>query len=166
MSLAFFRFYSITLLLWVLSAKVNGQNPVCMTDALMHRAYRDFDVRMEQLAQVAWDNQVRQGGGDAVIPVVVHVVWNTAAENIPDGIIQGFVTQIDEDFNLMNPNVGTVRPAFTSVLADVGIRFCLAQYDPLGNPTSGITRTYTTDTWFDPNNEPHKMKGPPDGISA
>ena len=32
---------------------------------------------------------------------------------------------------------------FLFVAGSSGIRFCLAQLDPLGNGTSGITRTYT-----------------------
>jgi len=152
--------------LFALERQALGQNAVCLTDELMYRADPDLHTHLEQLAQLAQEHQYQKGGGDPVVPVVVHVVWNTAAENIADAVIQGFVAQMDEDFNLLNANAGTVRPAFTPVMADVGIRFCLAQYDPQGVPTSGITRTYTTDTWFDPNSEPHDMKGAPDGISA
>ncbi len=163
---SFRQFGAILFALLAIQADLKAQNAVCLTDELMMRGRPEVEALLEQLNAQAWSHQQRQGGGSPVVPVVVHVVWNTASENISDAVIQGFVAQMDEDFNLMNANAGSVRPAFTSVVADVGIRFCLAQYDPQGNATTGITRTYTTDTWFDPNNEPHKMKGPPDGISA
>lgn len=143
-----------------------GQAPHCLTDSLMHRQFGELGPLLDELSSAIAPVASTNRGGEPTVPVVVHVVWNTAAENIPDAVVQAFVLQLDQDFNQMNPNLGTVRPAFTSSIADVGIRFCLAQTDPSGNPTTGITRTFTSTTWFDPNNQPHSMKGPPNGISA
>lgn len=113
--------------------------------------------------------QVQRGpiprGGGLTIPVVVHVVYNTAAENIPDQAIFDMITQLNEDYSATNSDVNTVRPVFQSDVANTGIQFCLADTDPTGNPTTGITRTFTSETWFDPDTETNDMKSAPDGIS-
>ncbi len=36
-------------------------------------------------------------GGTATIPVVVHVVWNTAAENVSDALILDMIATLNED---------------------------------------------------------------------
>lgn len=105
-------------------------------------------------------------GGNYTVPVVVHVVWNTAAENVPDAAIQALITEMNEDYSQSNPDVGQVRPAFNGVVGNVGFNFCLAQVDPQGNATTGITRTQTSDTWFDPDNETDDMKFAPTGRAA
>ncbi|MBL8002687.1 MAG: hypothetical protein JNL05_12075, partial [Flavobacteriales bacterium] len=102
-------------------------------------------------------------GGALNIPVVVHVVWNTAAENVPDATIQAMVATMNEDYQGLNADLASVRPAFTGVQDEPMITFCLAQFDPNGNATTGITRTQTTETWFDPDLETNDMKSAPKG---
>lgn len=99
------------------------------------------------------------------VPVVVHVVYNTPSENVPNSAIFAMVNEMNEDFSQSNADIGGVRSAFTSSIANVGIQFCLAQVDPMGNTTTGITRTATTDTWFDPDTQTDAMKSAPLGIA-
>ncbi len=75
------------------------------------------------------------------IPVVVHVVWNQAVENISDEQILSQIDVLNEDFNAENAEIGSVPVMFQSVIADVDFHFCLASKDPNGNATTGITRT-------------------------
>ena len=107
-----------------------------------------------------------KGGGSPVIPVVVHVVWNTAAENISDGTITAMIAQMNLDYSEQNSDVGDVRAAFAGVVTNTGIQFCLASVDPNGNPTTGIVRKNTTETWFDPDTETNDMKYNPQGSPA
>jgi Pregnancy-associated plasma protein-A len=82
--------------------------------------------------------------GTARIPVVVHVVSNTAEQDISD---EQVVTQIDvlnRDFRATNPDTSAVPSVFAGLVADTQIEFFLATTDPDGNPTSGITRTSTS----------------------
>ncbi|MBK9275980.1 MAG: hypothetical protein IPM49_15770 [Flavobacteriales bacterium] len=104
-------------------------------------------------------------GGLQTVPVVVHVVWNTPAENVPDASITQMIDQMNQDYQQVNADLNTVRPAFTGVIGNGGMEFCLATVDPNGNPTTGITRTQTSETWFDPDTETDDMKSPPKGIS-
>lgn len=102
-------------------------------------------------------------GGTYTIPVVVHVVWNTAAENVPTATIQALIDEMNEDYSASNSDISGVRSSFISAIGDVGFQFCLAQVDPNGAATTGITRTQTTDTWFDPDTQTNDMKSAPLG---
>jgi len=81
----------------------------------------------------------------AIIPVVVHVVWRTAAENISDEQIFSQIQALNRDFRKMNTDSENVTyPPFQAVRADAEIEFQLAAVDPFGNATTGITRTQTS----------------------
>lgn len=84
------------------------------------------------------------------IPVVVHVVYKTAAENIPDSQIVSQIEVLNNDFRRLNANYPQTRPVFDTVSADTEIEFCLASVNPEGGATNGITRTLTTMNSFDP----------------
>ena len=82
------------------------------------------------------------------IPVVVHVVHNTANgtsggagnSNISDAQILSQIRVLNEDYRKI---AGTPGGASTNPLAvDTGIEFFLATQDPDGKPTTGITRHY------------------------
>ena len=80
------------------------------------------------------------------IPVVVHVVWHTAAENISDAKIQSQIDVINADFRRLNADATSTPAAFAGVAADARIEFALAVRDPNCAATTGITRTQTTAT--------------------
>lgn len=81
------------------------------------------------------------------IPVVFHVVYNGATQNIPDSILHNQIDVLNTDYRRLNADTVNTRTIFKSRAADVGFEFFLATIDPLGNPTSGITRTATTATF-------------------
>ncbi len=79
------------------------------------------------------------------IPVVVHVVWNTTAENIPDAQIRGQIDSLTKDFRKKNTDASSIpSQRFRDLAADCEIEFCLATRDTLGNPSTGIVRRQTT----------------------
>ncbi len=82
------------------------------------------------------------------IPVVVHVVWNTAAQNVSDAQIQSQINVLNADFRRTNADAGSVPAAFAGVAADTRIEFALAVRDPTCGATNGITRTNTATTGF------------------
>ncbi|WP_025761469.1 M43 family zinc metalloprotease [Dyadobacter tibetensis] len=75
------------------------------------------------------------------IPVVVHVVVN--GNTVSDAAILAQLDTLNKDFNLQNAGLAQVLPAFQKLSGNAGVRFCLAQKDPNGQPTSGIVR-YST----------------------
>lgn len=100
------------------------------------------------------NEQRKVNGTQAVtytIPVVVHVVYRTAAENISDAQVLSQIAVLNEDFQLLNADHVNVPTLFAGVKANVEINFCLAQRDPNGAATNGITRTVTTRTSFGTN---------------
>jgi PKD repeat protein len=87
------------------------------------------------------------------IPVVVHVVWYNASENISDAQINSQFVQLNKDYNKLNADTALVPAVWKSLVANVGIEFVLAQRDPTGAPTSGIIRKqYNTPGGFSVNN--------------
>lgn len=82
------------------------------------------------------------------IPVVFHVVYNNAAQNIPDSVIIDQIKVLNDDYNRLNADTINMRADFENVAGSPRIEFRLAQIDELGNPTTGITRTNTSTTSF------------------
>ncbi len=86
------------------------------------------------------------------IPVVVHVIYKTTAQNISDAQINSQISILNQDYQKLNADVTKVPSVWTSLVADCQINFCLAKIDPAGNPTTGIIRKATTKTSFSTNN--------------
>jgi len=86
------------------------------------------------------------------IPVVVHVVYNNSTENISNAQINSQIAVLNADFSASNSDISSVPSLFSSRVGDANIQFVLADTDPSGNPSSGITRTSTTRSSFGTNN--------------
>ena len=81
------------------------------------------------------------------IPVVFHVLYNTAAENISEAQVLSQLQIMNDDFRRLNADQDNVW----SQAADTQIEFCLATQDPQGNPSDGILRVPTSVTQFGTN---------------
>ncbi|MEI6817736.1 MAG: zinc metalloprotease, partial [Bacteroidota bacterium] len=77
------------------------------------------------------------------IPVVVHVVYNTAAQNISDDQIRSQIDVLNEDYNRRNADTIHTPDCFKPLAGSMPINFCLASRDPQGNWTNGIVRVQT-----------------------
>lgn len=109
---------------------------------------------MEEIVLNAINNrEVEAGDPVIVIPVVVHVVYRVPVQNISDQQIFSQIDVLNEDFRKLNADTANTRSIFKGLAADARIEFCLAQRDPMGNATSGITRTATTVNGFTGNND-------------
>ena len=78
------------------------------------------------------------------IPVVVHVLYRTAEENISDLQVSSQIEVLNNDFRLRNADRSAIPAAFQPAAGDSLIEFSLAQRDPEGKPSSGITRNLTS----------------------
>jgi len=88
--------------------------------------------------------------GIITIPVVVHIVYNTDEQNLPDIRVFEQIEMLNRDFSgLRTQSMGAFSD---SLKANTGIQFCLARKAPDGYPTNGIERRFTTDTAFGFNN--------------
>jgi len=114
------------------------------TDPRRYQQFMDY----EDLLQNQLLNSKSIPTGVMTIPVVVHVVYNTSAQNISDARINEQIQVLNEDFRRLNADRVNTPSAFASVAGDAQIEFKLAKTDPNGNVTTGITRTSTTVTGF------------------
>jgi Pregnancy-associated plasma protein-A len=71
--------------------------------------------------------QSRLVNGKVQIPVVVNVLYRTAAENISLAQIQSQIDVLNNDFNALNTDFSSVPALFSGVKANVGISFVLDQ---------------------------------------
>lgn len=61
--------------------------------------------------------------GKVVIPVVVNVLYRTAAENISDAQIQSQIDVLNQDYTATNADFSSTPAEFSGVAANVGITF-------------------------------------------
>ena len=76
------------------------------------------------------ENAIAEGrlvNGKIEIPVVVNVLYRTAAENISLAQIQSQIDVLNKDFNALNSDYNSVPALFSGVKANVGISFVLDQ---------------------------------------
>lgn len=102
-----------------------------------------FDV-----AKLSQQGNVRGEGDIYRIPVVVHIVYNQANQNLSDEVIWDQIQVLNEDYNRGNADSINLRADFLPHVGRANIQFELASIDPDGNPTTGITRTETSLTTF------------------
>ena len=114
-----------------LDAKMREQENV------LQESLRDAAARGHSMAKTAQT---------IVIPVVVHVVYNTAAQNIPDQRVFDQIAITNRDYAGLNPHSMWSFPH--SLKANTDVQFCLAQKKPDGSATNGIERRYTAKTMF------------------
>ena len=106
-----------------------------------------------QIQQWILNNSSKENTSIITIPVVVHIVYYNNTENISDNQIFSQIDILNEDFRRLNADTTNTPAGFLPVAADCEIEFCLAQKDPNGNTTTGITRTQTSQTSFSTNDD-------------
>lgn len=71
------------------------------------------------------DVQARLVNGKIQIPVVYHVIYRQASENLSLSVLQDQIDALNEDFNMQNPNRGAMPAEFAGVEANVNIDFVI-----------------------------------------
>lgn len=107
-----------------------------------------FATRINQIESFVRNQKLLKFNGEEApsvikIPVVVHVLYKSAAQNISDEQIQSQIDALNRDFRRRNSDTVNTPDRFKSVAADVGIEFALATADPNGRATTGIIRKAT-----------------------
>ena len=123
----------------------------CGTARLMsHIDAEGYYNKVNQLLQ-SQPTIAQKASGTLQIPVVFHVVYNSAAENLPDSMIYQQLEIMNQDFRRENPDTINTPAAFRGLAGGMDIEFCLAQRDPQGLPSTGIVRVQTSTTvWPSP----------------
>lgn len=123
--------------------------PELVTKLLANPAYKAERDAIENFTANYIANNPKSTNAVITIPVVVHVVYNTTAENISDAQINSQMGVLNKDYRRTNADANQTPSGFQGIAADCEIEFCLATVDPSGNPTTGITRTQTSVQSFD-----------------
>lgn len=92
----------------------------------------------------------KETGNDVIrIPVVVHILYNNASQNLSDEQIKSQIAALNRDFRRANADTVNTPERFKRLAADIGVEFYLATADPYGRATTGIVRKYTpVGTWL------------------
>lgn len=131
-----------------------------------HTKENDFEQRLQKYIQTKKALKKQNLRSSTVnteeevylIPIVVHVVHSNASEkiggsslntNISDEQILSQIEVLNRDFRRNNEDTSNTPDSFKPVAVDTKIQFCLANFDPDGNPTNGITRQYTSKQSYD-----------------
>lgn len=150
----------IALCLLLAGFSLQAQESVrCLSHEMqLHQALENPDYAkavqktFDQAKAFAQNNAIAKAGGSQIlrIPVVVHIVYNTSNQNIPDEAVFQQISILNRDYRRQNADSTLTRDEFVPVAGDAGIEFYLAELDPDGNPTTGITRTQTSVENFSP----------------
>ncbi len=82
------------------------------------------------------------------LQTVVHVLWNSTNDNLTDSVVQANIELVNRDLRRQNADANLTPDYFLPVAADTEIELRLAQVDPNGQSTNGITHTYTDSISF------------------
>ena len=124
-----------------------GQNQICGNSLLEALQERELPGYKDAVTQTILDAKSRisyRDGDTLTIPVVIHIVYNNDTQNLSSELINRQIEVLNADFLRENANADETRPIFQDVAGTTNIEFKLADIDPNGNSTSGITRTQTS----------------------
>lgn len=107
----------------------------------------DYNKMLDQWIENNKTNPVNNVQTTITIPVVIHVVYKTTAQNISDAQAISQFQVLNDDFQRHNSDTA-IGSSFYNVAGGVPFQFCLATRDPNGNPTTGIVHVATTQTSF------------------
>lgn len=144
-------FISISLLAYGQQFDRCATHNVIMQNDTRHNGYKQqVDATFQFLKQYSTTFASNRANGDTIyrVPVVFHVVYENAAENINDSLLMNQIEVLNQDYRRRNADTNLTRAVFDTLAGDAQIEFYLAYEDPQGNPTRGITRTPTTETNF------------------
>ncbi|NNT72310.1 zinc metalloprotease [Flavobacterium sp. IMCC34852] len=114
------------------NTEARASKRVCVSHEVLERQLQEnpeLALRMNQIEEFT-ENAMLQNrlvNGQIQIPVVVNVLYRTAAENISDAQIQSQIDVLNADFNAQNSDYNQVPALFSGVKANVGITFVLDQ---------------------------------------
>lgn len=144
---------SVTMVLLLVSCNKEETTVSNETTKISERGCASHDVLQEQLRQnpelaikmneiESFTQRAIQEGrlvnGKIEIPVVVNVLYKTAAQNISLAQIQSQIDVLNQDFNATNSDFNQVPALFSGVKANVGITFVLQNV---------VRKSTTTTSW-------------------
>lgn len=144
------RIFPIVVALLVAVSAI-AQDIPCSTDQIYEKHLQEnpeIQLHVNEMDRVLRHPVVEERGGTFIIPIVFHIVHKGGEENISKEQVENAVWHLNQDFRALNASeLANVNPVFSSLIADANMEFRLAQKDPQGNCTDGITRHYSSRTF-------------------
>lgn len=125
------------------------QSPIkCATDYSLQKSIEadpELAVKYQMFKESLPTESLHKTDGEVYkIPVVFHIIHNGDAygtgENVPDERIYEQLEVLNTAFRKRNADTSLIPAEFAPLAADAEIEFCLARFDTLGRPFSGIER--------------------------
>jgi hypothetical protein len=145
------RFLTTCFILF-LALGTQAQQRTCAAMEVLQNQLQSDPAMMQRMEEIERHTQIfastpqTQQRAVITIPVVFHVVYKSAAENISDAQLQSQIDVLNRDFHKLNADVTKVPAAFTGLVADAEVQFCLAKRTVSGAATTGIERLASTRT--------------------
>ncbi len=115
-----------------------------------YKQFEDLNKKLEaqNLEALSKMTNLKTENGKKIIPVVVHVIHQNGPGNISDADIQYGLDILNANINGQASNFLSKTPdVFAQARGNLNVEFRLAKIDPLGNPTTGINRVYSSLTY-------------------
>ena len=120
---------AIISLLLVLSFKSYSQSKdlECGLDVVVKKHYAAISsYNQRNNAKIASNATLTE---PVTIPVVVHIVWHEAVQNITDAQVKSQIDALNTDYRKLYSDIINVPAVFRSYATDSKINFCLASID-------------------------------------
>lgn len=114
-------------------SKSQKQQRCAMAEVIKQQAAADpsFAKKLNEARKNAGNYQRKQTNSgrpvSITIPVAVHVVYNSAEENITDEQVQSQIDVINEDYSATNSDYNNYDAGYSKVKGDLDIKFCLVK---------------------------------------
>jgi len=125
------------------------------------RQYPDYDKQLKLIEEFKVNGGSKLSAVTITIPVVFHVLHQNGSEDISDAQIQNAITILTRDFRKNNSDTISIVVQFKNLAADCNIEFKLANIDPNGKCTNGITRHFDEKTDWTPDLAYYTYTWPP-----
>lgn len=153
----------------IISFSVTAQNRHCATSTKMAELLNNPEAiaRHQQVMDYIQNpNNLQSKNGNnttivVTIPVVVHVLYKNATQNVSDAQIASQIAVLNKDYRKLNTDFSTVVPTvFQPFGADIEINFVMAKRTPANVATTGIERKSVASSFSFDNNY-YKSQGLP-----
>ncbi|MCW5908632.1 MAG: PKD domain-containing protein [Chitinophagales bacterium] len=129
-----------------------------VADPVYHQGLLDAELSLKKWVASGEQDPYYSARAVRTIPLAVHVLYNTTAQNVSDAAIQNVVNKLNQAYRKLNTSLNSARSAVQPLAADVEIEFCLAQRTPSGQATNGIEHVQTSTSCFNYTSSPNAMK--------
>jgi len=131
------------LLVLLINNLLNAQvNSFCLFDDLIFK-----EKRIEKTTPFQSSANFR-AGDPLCLRTVIHVLGSNTQNNLSDSLILDLLNQSNFLLKAQGIDTALIHPDFRPLVSDAEIQLRLAQFDPEGNPTNGITRTEISIDYF------------------